>query len=435
MEAQGVPRSVPQNQAGIKMMSCTHPLDGSRHRTGRSAKLEFRGPRSSLGARDVPWSMQVGVPREATDGESRVALVPKDAAALRKSGAEVLVESGAGQSAYCSDDDYSAAGASVATREQVLADADLLLTVNGVSDTDAASLKHGATVIGFLAPLDDPPAIGSLANRGLSLLSVELIPRITRAQGMDALSSMAMIAGYKAVLLAAQHSPYMFPLMMTAAGTLTPARVFVIGAGVAGLQAIATARRLGAVVEGYDIRPEVKEQVESLGATFAELDVGMERASGSGGYAAEQSKEYYRRQQEALGEHLATVDAIITTAAVPGRKAPMLLPEQITNRLRPGTVVVDLAAERGGNCALTVPGETVVRDGVIVDGPINLPSSVPAHASQMYSKNMATLAGLLINDGELHLNLEDEIIRGALVAHGGSVTHPAVQERLALTKH
>ena len=375
--------------------------------------------------------MQIGVPTETANGEGRVALVPKDAAALRKHGAEVLVEAGAGQSAYCSDDDYRAAGASVATRQQVLGTADLLLTVNGVTNADAVGLKEGATVVGFLAPLDDAPAIGALAGRGLSLLSVELIPRITRAQGMDALSSMAMVAGYKAVLLAAEHSPYMFPLMMTAAGTLTPARVFVIGAGVAGLQAIATARRLGAVVEGYDIRPEVKEQVESLGATFAELDVGMERASGSGGYAAEQSKEYYRRQQEALGEHLSTVDTIITTAAVPGRKAPMLLPEQITDRLRPGTVVVDLAAERGGNCALTVPGETVVRNGVIVAGPVNLPSSVPAHASQMYSKNMVNFAGLLIKDGQLHLNLEDEIVRGAAVAHGGEITHPDVQERLA----
>ena len=265
---------------------------------------------------------------------------------------------------------------------------------------------------------------------GLSLLSVEMIPRITRAQAMDTLSSMAMIAGYKAVLLAAQHAPCLFPLMMTAAGTLTPARVFVIGAGVAGLQAIATARRLGAVVEGYDIRPEVKEQVESLGASFVELDVGMEGATGTGGYAAEQSREYYRRQQEALGAHLSSVDAIITTAAVPGRKAPMLLPREITDRLRPGTVIVDLAAERGGNCALTVAGEVVTSNGVIVDGPVNLPSSVPAHASQMYSKNMLNLASLLMTNGEFRLDLEDEIVRGALVAHGGSVVHSAVKEAL-----
>lgn len=375
--------------------------------------------------------MQVGVPTETTDGEGRVALVPRDVGALRKCGAGVLVQAGAGQSAHCSDDDYRAAGASVAPREQVLGNADLLLTVNGVTDAEAGGLKDNATVVGFLAPLDDASSIAALAGRGLSLLSVELIPRTTRAQGMDALSSMAMVAGYKAVLIAAEHSPYMFPLMMTAAGTLTPARVFVIGAGVAGLQAIATAKRLGAVVEGYDIRPEVKEQVESLGATFAELDVGMERASGSGGYAAEQSKEYYRRQQAALAEHLTTVDAIITTAAVPGRKAPMLLPEQITDRLRPGTVVVDLAAERGGNCALTVPGETVVHNGIIVAGPVNLPSSVPAHASQMYSKNMVNLAALLIVEGKVCLDLKDEIICGATVAHDGGVIHPGVQEKLA----
>ena len=218
--------------------------------------------------------------------------------------------------------------------------------------------------------------------------------------------------------------------MMTAAGTLTPARVFVIGAGVAGLQAIATARRLGARVEGYDIRPEVKEQVESLGAKFVELDVGMDRVTGAGGYAAEQSKEYYRRQQEALGKHLEGVDVIVTTAAVPGRKAPMLLPEAITDRLRPGTVIVDLAAERGGNCSLTVPGQVVTSNGVTVDGPVNLPSSVPGHASQMYSKNMLNLASLLLADGEFRLDLEDEIVQGALITHEGSVVHPAVRKAL-----
>ena len=296
---------------------------------------------------------------------------------------------------------------------------------------EAPNLKTSATVVGFLAPMDEPGQMQALAVEGLSLLAVELIPRITRAQAMDTLSSMAMIAGYKAVILAAQHAPSLFPLMMTAAGTLTPAKVFVIGAGVAGLQAIATARRLGALVEGYDIRPEVKEQVESLGASFVELDIGMERVTGTGGYAAEQSKEYYRRQQEALGEHLSRVDVIITTAAVPGRRAPMLLPTEITDRLRPGTVVVDLAAERGGNCSLTVPGEVVVTNGVTVDGPVNLPSSVPAHASQMYSKNMLNLVSLLLQDGGFHLDTEDEIVRGALVAHGGRIVHPAVKDAIA----
>ena len=360
-----------------------------------------------------------------------MALVPRDAAALRKKGAGVSVELGAGQAAYFGNEQYEAAAATLASREEAFSDADLVLTVNGLSQSDAALLGPSAMVVGFLSPLDDPGAIRSLADRNLSLFSVEMIPRITRAQGMDTLSSMAMIAGYKAVLLAAQHAPCLFPLMMTAAGTLTPAKVFVIGAGVAGLQAIATARRLGAVVEGYDIRPEVKEQVESLGAAFVELDIGMDRVTGGGGYAAEQSREYYRRQQDALGEHLSGVDAIVTTAAVPGRKAPMLLPKAITDRLRPGTVIVDLAAERGGNCALTVAGEVVENNGVIVVGPVNLPATVPSHASQMYSKNMLNLAGILMRNGELRLDLEDEIVRGALVAHDGSVIHPAVQAALA----
>lgn len=374
--------------------------------------------------------MKVAVPTESRHGERRVALVPKDAAALRKQGAEVVVEEGAGSAAYIPDAGYAAAGAAVSSRGMALDGADLVITVNGLALADAERLKPSAALVGFIAPMDDPAGMGALASRGIALLSAELIPRITRAQAMDALSSMAMIAGYKAVLRAAEHAPCLFPLMMTAAGTLTPARVLVIGAGVAGLQAIATARRLGARVEGYDIRPEVKEQVESLGASFVELDVGMERATGSGGYAAEQSKEYYRRQQEALGQHLSAVDVIVTTAAVPGRKAPMLLPREITDRLRPGTVIVDLAAERGGNCALTVPGEVVVRDGVTVDGPVNLPSTVPAHASQMYSKNMLNLASLLIDNGELLIDLEDEVVRGALVASGGAVVHPQVKSAL-----
>ena len=375
--------------------------------------------------------MRICVPKEARSGERRVALVPKDVAALAKRGAQVLVEEGAGLSAYFEDSQYANSGAEIASRDEVLSTADLLLTVNGISSGDASAANPTAVVAGFLGPLDDPQALQAVAKHGQSLFSVEMIPRITRAQGMDALSSMAMIAGYKAVLLAAQHAPCLFPLMMTAAGTLTPAKVFVIGAGVAGLQAAATARRLGAVVEGYDIRPEVKEQVESLGAKFVVLDIGMERTAGSGGYAAEQSKEYYRRQQEALGDHLAGVDAIITTAAVPGRKAPILLPEAITDRLRPGTVVIDLAAERGGNCALTVAGEVVEHAGVIVDGPLNLPSTVPAHASQMFSKNMLNLSSLLVSDGQVQFDPDDEIVNGALVAHGGEVVHPMVQKALA----
>ena len=266
--------------------------------------------------------MRVAVPKESKKGEHRVALVPRDAAALRRTGVTVYVQSGAGAGAFFDDPEYEAAGATIAGREEVFSDAGLILTVNGLEIDEAENLSPSALLVGFLGPLDDPGRVAALAKRNLSLFCVEMIPRITRAQGMDTLSSMAMIAGYKAVLLAAEHAPCLFPLMMTAAGTLTPAKVFVIGAGVAGLQAIATARRLGAVVEGYDIRPEVKEQVESLGASFVELDVGMERVTGSGGYAAEQSKEYYRRQQEALGEHLSGVDAIITTASSARSQGP-----------------------------------------------------------------------------------------------------------------
>lgn len=375
--------------------------------------------------------MKVAVPRETRVGERRVSLVPRDAAVLGKRGANVLIESGSGEGALYRDSDYEEVGATVGSRRHVLEDAKLILTVHGLSAEDARQVRPGTTVAGFLGPLDDPGAMQDLASNGVNLLAVELIPRITRAQSMDILSSMAMIAGYKAVLLAAEHAPRLFPLMMTAAGTLAPAKVFVIGAGVAGLQAIATARRLGALVEGYDIRPEVKEQVESLGASFVELDIGMERVTGSGGYAAEQSREYYHRQQRALGDHLSRVHVIITTAAVPGRKAPMLLPAEITDRLSPGTVIIDLAAERGGNCALTKPGEVVVHNGLLVDGPMNLPSSVPVHASQMYSKNMLNLASLLIRDGEFQLDLDDEIVRGALVAHGGAVVHPAVRDALS----
>ncbi len=374
--------------------------------------------------------MKVAVVTESMAEERRVALVPRDVATLDRLSASVTVQRGAGEAAFYSDSSYQKAGAEVASRRAALAGADLVLTVNGLPDDDLDTLCESAAIVGFLGPLDDPVAVQALAARGLSLLAVEMIPRITRAQSMDALSSMATVAGYKAVILAAEHAPRMFPLLMTAAGTVRPAKVFVIGAGVAGLQAIATARRLGAVVEGYDIRPEVKEQVESLGASFVELDVGMELVQGKGGYAANQSKEYYRRQQEALGDHLAGVDVIVTTAAVPGRKAPMLLPPGITNRLRPGTVVVDLAAERGGNCALTVPGEVVVRDGVTVIGLTNLPSSTAFHSSQLYSKNMVNLAAVLIREGRLALEVEDEIVRGTLVAHGGAVVHPMVLQAL-----
>jgi NAD(P) transhydrogenase subunit alpha len=381
--------------------------------------------------------MLAAVPRESFPGEKRVALVPKDAAALKKAGLEVAVESGAGCAALHADGDYEAQGARVeANRKQLLAAADIVLTVRGPGShrdfpqADLEALKPDAALIGFLDPLDDPAFMKTLAERGLTLFSMELMPRITRAQSMDALSSMATISGYKAVLMAAEAAPRMFPLLMTAAGTITAARVFVLGAGVAGLQAIATARRLGALVEGYDVRPAVKEQVESLGARFVVLDVKTDQAETAGGYAKAQSEEFYRRQQQLLGEHLRGMDVIVTTAAVPGKKAPVLISAAMVAGLRPGTVIVDLAAERGGNCALTRPGETFDHNGVLILGPVNLPSELPVHASQLYSKNLATFLVHLVKNGGFGSEGGDEIVSGTLVARGGKVVHPMVVQAL-----
>jgi NAD(P) transhydrogenase subunit alpha len=381
--------------------------------------------------------MIVAVPKESFPGETRVALIPASVAALKKAGLEVVVESGAGSAALCSDIDYQAQGASIEpNRADLLSKADIVTLVRGPGDflqypeDDLERLKKGAAIVSFLDPLGQPRIMERLAARGLTLLSMELMPRITRAQSMDALSSMASISGYKAVIMAADHAPTMFPMMMTAAGTIRPTKVFVLGAGVAGLQAIATAKRLGAVVEGYDIRTEVREQIESLGARFVEIKVDVETQSGAGGYAAQQSPEYYARQQELLGQHLSGVDVIITTAAVPGRKAPVLITEAMMQGLHPGTVVVDLAAERGGNCALTEAGQLIEYRGVKVLGPINVPAQVPAHASQMYSRNVQTFLSHLVKDGQLKINPEDEITAGTLVAHGGEIKHPGVRKAL-----
>ncbi len=380
--------------------------------------------------------MIIAAIKETFPREKRTALIPQHVAALKKTGAEVVVEAGVGVESLHSNADYEQAGARVETRrERLLAEADVVLVVRGpgayreFAAADLDRLKKGAALIGFLEPLAEPEVMNTLAARGLTLFSMELIPRITRAQSMDALSSMANIAGYKAVLLAADTSSKMFPMMMTAAGTVTPARVFVLGAGVAGLQAIATAKRLGAVVEAYDVRPEVKEQVQSLGGRFVELDLKTE-AQGTGGYAAAQSEEFYRRQQEMLAKHFKTADVVITTALVPGRKAPVLISEEMAGHLSPGAVVIDLAAEKGGNCAVIEPGRTINYKGVTIVGPVNLPSEVPFHASQMYSKNVSAFTALLVKGGQLQLNLEDGIVKGTLVAHGGQVTHPAVLKAL-----
>ena len=376
--------------------------------------------------------MIAAVIKESFPGEKRVALIPRNVTALSQAGLEVMVESGAGEASLHADSEYEKAGARVGTdRGALISETDLLLTVRGPGayanfpSEELDRLKKGAILIGFLEPLAEPETMQALASRGVTSFAMELVPRITRAQTMDALSSMASIAGYEAVLLGAEHSPKMFPMQITAAGTITPAKVFVLGAGVAGLQAIATARRLGALVEAYDIRPVVKEEVESLGARFVELEIEAE-AEGQGGYAAAQSEEFQRRQRELLAERLASADVVITTAAVPGKRAPILITTDMTEHLRPGAVVIDLAAEKGGNCELTRAGETVEYQGVTIVGPVNLPSRAAYHASQMYSKNIATFVDLLVKGGDLTLDLEDEIIKGTLVTHQGRVVHSAV---------
>jgi len=377
------------------------------------------------------------IAKESFPAEKRVALIPRDAGAYKKTGLGIVVEAGAGDAALHADSEYETQGARIEPdRAAVFSAADLLLTVRGPGAhpgfpaADLDRLKKGAVVIGFLEPLAQPEAMRALAERGLTAFAMELIPRTTRAQSMDALSSMANIAGYEAVLLAAKRSPKMFPMMMTAAGTITPSKVFVLGAGVAGLQAIATARRLGALVEAYDIRPEVKEQVESVGARFVELEIETEASAGKGGYAAAQSEDFYRRQRELLAKRLESVDVLITTAAVPGKRATVLITKEMAEHLPLGAVVVDLAAEKGGNCELTQAGVEVVHQGVTILGPLNLATEAAYHASQMYSKNLSSFVTLLVKEGKLALNLDDDIISGTLVAHDGKVVHPAVRKAL-----
>ena len=382
--------------------------------------------------------MIVGVPKEPFPGERRVALVPGVLPSLAKASLDVLVETAAGEEAGFPDSAYADKGARIAeSHAQLFAEADVVLQVRSpgaageAGRADIELLRPGQTLIGFSEPLAEPAVARAVAERGASALSMELIPRITRAQSMDALSAMATIAGYKAVLLAAGALPRMFPMMMTAAGTITPARVFVVGAGVAGLQAIASARRLGARVEAYDVRPAVKEQVESLGATFVELPLETSESEDAGGYAKAQDESFYRRQRETMTRVVATSDVVITTALVPGRTAPVLVTAEMVAGMAPGAVVVDLAAERGGNCELTQGDEVVVSpNGVTVLGPTNLTSTVPYHASQMYAKNISTLLLHLTKDGALALDLDDEITAGTLVCHQGQVVHPRVQELL-----
>lgn len=383
--------------------------------------------------------MMIGIPKETFPGERRVAMIPAQLAPLTKAGLTVVVESGAGVAAGFPDAEFEEKGARIsASRGDVFAQAETLLQVRTLGANPEAGradfdlLRSGQTVIGFCEPLSPGEAMKDLAARGVSVFSMELMPRISRAQSMDALSAMATIQGYKAVLLGADHLPRMFPMLMTAAGTVTPARVLVVGAGVAGLQAIATANRLGAVVRAYDVRPEVKEQVESLGAKFVELPLESADAQDKGGYAKDLGEDFYRRQQELMGRVVAESDVVITTAAVPGKPAPILITRLMVAGMSPGSVIVDIAAERGGNCESTRPDETVVENGVSILGPVNLPSDIPFHASQMYARNIATFLLHLVKDSGLNVDLEDEITRGTLVARGGEVVHPRVREVLGL---
>src|SRR5690349_7928642 len=354
--------------------------------------------------------MRIGVPRETAPGERRVALVPEVVGKLVPAGFEVVVEGGAGEAASFPDGAYEEAGARIA---EDWADADAVVKVQRPSGDEAGRLRDGQVLIGFLQPLTDAEGIERLAARGVVAFAMESIPRITRAQPMDALSSQATISGYKATLLAAERLPKFFPMLMTAAGTVAPAKVLVLGAGVAGLQAVATARRLGAVVTGFDVRPVVREQIESLGAGW--LDLGVVGEETAGGYAQELTEEQQREQQEQLEARMPEFDVVITTALIPGRPAPRLIPASAVAAMRPGSVVVDLAAEAGGNCELTEPGEEVVREGVSIIGLLNLPSSMPYHASQLYARNVSALLQHLAPEGELALDFEDEITAGACV--------------------
>ena len=383
--------------------------------------------------------MIVGVPRESFPGERRVALVPAVIPTLTKAGLQVVIEAGAGVQAGYRDEDYEGKGGKVVpSRAEVFASADILVQVlcygsnERTGALDLPLLRRGQVVIGFLRPMGSLETVQAIAATGVTSFAVELMPRITRAQAMDALSSMATACGYKAVLIAADTLPRIFPMLTTAAGTITPARVLVIGAGVAGLQAIATARRLGAVVSAYDLRPAVKEQVQSLGGRFVELPIDAKDAQDAGGYAKAQDESFYQRQRELLGKVVAESDVVITTAVVPGKKAPILITREMVAGMAPGSVIVDIAAERGGNCELTKAEEMIVVNGVSIIGWINLASTVPYHASQMYSKNLTNFLLNMVKDGQLKLNMEDEIISSTLVTEGGEIVNPRIREFFSL---
>jgi H+-translocating NAD(P) transhydrogenase subunit alpha len=383
--------------------------------------------------------MIVGVPRETFPGERRVALVPSVVPTLAKSGLEVVVEAGAGIEAGYPDADYTAKGAKIiAERAEVFRTSDIIVQVLALGSNDKTGeadlplFHRDQVLIGFLRPLGELKTIQQIAETGVTSFAVELMPRTTRAQAMDALSSMGTICGYKAVLIAADTLPRIFPMLTTAAGTITPARVLIIGAGVAGLQAIATARRLGAVTSAYDMRPAAKEQVQSLGGRFVELPIEAKDAQDAGGYARAQDEEFYRKQRDLLGRVVGESDVVITAAVIPGKKSPVLVTADMVARMAPGSVIVDLASERGGNCELTRPGEKVVANGVTIIGRINLASTVPYHASQMYARNITAFLQYLVHEGKLELKLDDEIVRSTLLTRGGEIVNGRVREFLSL---
>jgi proton-translocating NAD(P)+ transhydrogenase subunit alpha len=368
--------------------------------------------------------MNVSVPKETASGERRVALVPEVVERLGRGGIDVTIEAGAGEPAHYPDADYEAAGAKLGEgySGQVVA------KVAPPSAEEIGRLPRGSVLIGFLAPLTAADTVRGLAEAGVTSFAMEAIPRISRAQSMDALSSQATVAGYRAAQISALELPRFFPMLTTAAGTVRPAKVLVLGAGVAGLQAIATTRRLGAIVQAFDVRSAVKEQIESLGARFLELDMGLEDAEAAGGYARQLTDEEQQKQRELLAEEIGKMDVVISTAAVPGRRAPLLVTEQAVKNMRPGSVIVDLAAETGGNCELTEPDQTVVKEGVTIAGPFNLASTMPDHASSLYARNVQALLELMVKEGEFQLDFEDEIIKGACITRDGEIVHEGAQK-------
>lgn len=374
--------------------------------------------------------MILGVPKETAAGEKRVALTPEFIPKLK--GIQVVIEQGAGDAAGFSDAAYKEKGATIASGSKDLyQQSEIILKVVPPTPVEASSFKKDSTLISFLYPTSNADAVKALAAQNVTAFAMDLMPRISRAQSMDALSSQSTVSGYKAVILAAGSLPKFFPMLITAAGTISPARVFVIGAGVAGLQAIATAHRMGASVEAYDLRPAVKEQIESLGAKFVSLPLEAKDSQTSGGYAKAQTDEFYQKQQDFLAKTAQTSDAVITTALVPGKRAPVLISETAVKGMRPNSVIVDLAAEQGGNCALTEPGKTVVKHGVTIHGLLNLPSSLPQQASQMYARNITSFLLVMLKDGNLNINLQDELIRGSLVVHKGEVLSETAKAALA----